>query len=82
MKAAHGFKIVAEYNGQTPNWKPMASAFARAIEEAIDADGTFKDLALEAEFQEWMKERREKDAGRMDGCEDGSAGERRARACG
>ena len=49
-------KIVAEYSGKPPNWKPMASAFARVIEEAIDADGTFKDLALEAEFQEWMKE--------------------------
>ena len=82
MKAVHEFKIVAEYSCKPPNWKPMARAFARAIEEAIDADGTFKDLALEAEFQEWMKERREKDAGRMDGCEDGSAGERRARACG
>ena len=82
MKAVHEFKIVSEYSGKPPNWKPMASAFSRAIEEAIDADGTFKDLALEAEFQEWMKEGREKDAGRMDGCEDGSAGERRARACG
>ena len=73
MKAAHEFKIVAEYSGKPPNWKPMASAFARAIEEAIDADGTFKDLALEAEFQEWMKERREKDAGRMDGRKNRSA---------
>ena len=66
-------KIVAEYSGKPPNWKPMACAFARAIEEAIDADGNFKDLALEAEFQKWMKERREKDAGRMDGRKNRSA---------
>ncbi len=82
MKAAPGFKIVAEYNGQTPNLVPVARAFVRAVEKLTGTDGCFTDPALETEFQEWLKERREKDAGRMDGCEDGSAGERRACACG
>ena len=58
MKGSTSYKIVAEYSGKMPNWGPMASAFARAIEEAIYADGNFKDPALEAEFQEWIREKR------------------------
>ena len=56
MKAAHGFEIVAEYNGQTPNLVPVARAFVRAVEKLTGPDGCFTDPALEAEFQEWMKE--------------------------
>ena len=37
-------EIRVEYNGVEPNWGPMASAFARAIDEALDVDGNFKDL--------------------------------------
>lgn len=55
MKTAHDFTIIPEPSGKTPNFGPMASSFARAIEEAFDADGNFNDQALEAEFQEWIK---------------------------
>ena len=57
-------KIVAEYTGQTPNLKPAASAFIRALKNAITPDGHFKDPELDAEFQEWMRNRDEsKEAG-------------------
>ena len=61
MKAADSFRICPEYNGQTPNLKPAASAFARVLEKITGADGCFSDPALEAEFQEWIKQERRDD---------------------
>ena len=58
MKEAPDLKIVAEYNGQTPNLAPVASAFANALKKALNEDGCFKDPALEAEYQEWIREKR------------------------
>lgn len=55
------FTIRAEYSGKMPNWGPMASAFARAIDEALDDDGNFKDPKLDAEFQEWLKDKERKE---------------------
>ena len=49
------FEIVAEYTGTAPNLRPAASAFARMMKNAINADGTFTDPDLEAEYQEWIK---------------------------
>ena len=54
-------EIITEYSGKMPNWGPMASAFARAIDEALDADGNFKDPELNAEFQEWLKDQERKE---------------------
>ena len=54
-------EIITEYSGKMPNWGPMASAFARAIDEALDADGNFKDPKLDAEFQEWLKDKERKE---------------------
>ena len=51
------FEIVAEYTGTAPNLRPAASAFARMMKSAINADGTFTDPDLEAEYQEWIKKR-------------------------
>ena len=54
-------EIITEYSEKMPDWGPMASAFARAIDEALDADGNFKDPKLDAEFQEWLKEKERKE---------------------
>ena len=51
------FEIKAEYTGTEPNLKPAASAFARMIKKITNPDGTFTDPDLEAEFQEWIKEK-------------------------
>lgn len=51
------FKIRAEYTGTEPNLRPAASAFARMIKKITNPDGTFTDPDLEAEFQEWIKEK-------------------------
>ena len=48
-------EIRAEYTGEEPNLRPAAGAFARMIKNAINADGTFTDPDLEAEYQEWIK---------------------------
>ena len=48
-------QIHAEYTGETPNLRPAASAFARLIRSITNADGTFTDPDLEAEYQEWIK---------------------------
>ena len=53
------FEIRAEYTGKEPNLRPAASAFARMIKSAINADGTFTDPDLEAEYQEWIKKSRQ-----------------------
>ena len=50
-------KIVIEYTGKDPNLRPAASAFARLIRKATNPDGSFSDPELEAEFQQWMKDR-------------------------
>ena len=55
-------QIRIEYTGKEPNMKPAASAFARTIRAAVTADGTFKDPELEAEFQQWIRARKEKSA--------------------
>jgi len=51
------FEIRAEYTGTKPNLRPAASAFVRMIKKVTNPDGTFKDPELEAEFQEWTKEK-------------------------
>ena len=48
-------EIRAEYTGQEPNLRPAASAFARMIKSMTNADGTFTDPELEAEFQAWTQ---------------------------
>ena len=55
MPANQEMAIRATYTGTEPNLKPAASAFAEAIQRAVNADGTFIDPELEAEFQEWRK---------------------------
>ena len=55
MPANQELTIHATYTGTEPNLKPAASAFAEAIQRAVNADGTFIDPELEAEFQEWRK---------------------------
>ena len=62
MKDAPSFRIVPEYTGQKTNLEPVSRAFVRAVERITGPDGCFKDPALEAEFQEWLKERREKES--------------------
>ena len=52
-------EIRAEYTGTEPNLRPAASAFARMIKSAINADGIFTDPDLEAEYQEWIKKSRQ-----------------------
>ena len=49
------FQIHEEYTGQEPNLRPAASAFARMIKSMTNADGTFTDPELEAEFQKWTQ---------------------------
>ena len=51
-------EIRPEYTGTDPNLHPAASAFARLIKSVTNADGTFMDPDLEAEFTAWTKERR------------------------
>ena len=48
-------EIRAEYTGTEPNLRPAASAFARLIKSITNADGTFTDSDLEAEYQDWIK---------------------------
>ena len=50
-----------EYAGVKPNLQPVASAFARLIMKATNPDGSFSDPDLEAEFQQWMKDRDRKE---------------------
>ena len=50
-------EIRAEYTGTEPNLRPAASAFARMIKNITNADGTFADPDLEAEFQAWTQKR-------------------------
>lgn len=54
-------QIRAEYTGVNPNMKPAASAFARAIRAAVNPDGSFTDSDLEAEFQQWLKDKERKE---------------------
>ena len=51
------FEIRPEYTGTDPNLHSAASAFARLIKSITNADGTFKDPDLEAEFQAWEQKR-------------------------
>ena len=51
-------EIRAEYTGTDPNLHPAASAFARLIKSITNADGTFTDPDLEAEFKAWQQERK------------------------
>lgn len=51
------FEIRPEYTGTDPNLHPAASAFARLIKSITNADGTFTDPDLEAEFQAWEQKR-------------------------
>ena len=54
------FEIRAEYTGTEPNLRPAASAFARLIKRITNADGTFTDPDLEAEYQDWMKAQKDR----------------------
>jgi hypothetical protein len=63
------YEIRAEYTGTEPNLKPMASAFARMIQKKVNPDGTFIDPELEAEYQDWIKKRRQQVAAADDGRE-------------
>lgn len=49
------YQIRAEYTGEEPNLRPAASAFARLIKSITNADGTFTDPDLEAEYQDWAQ---------------------------
>ena len=51
------YEIRPEYTGTDPNLHPAASAFARLIKSITNADGTFTDPELEAEFQAWEQKR-------------------------
>ena len=53
------YEIRAEYTGKDPNLRPAASAFARMIKKITNPDGTFTDPDLEAEYQDWIKKRRQ-----------------------
>ena len=55
MPAFTEMNVQIEYTGTDPNLKPAASAFARLMKQAVNADGTFKDPDLEAEFQQWLR---------------------------
>ena len=67
MKPSDDLRIVAKYTGQTGNLQPLANAFANALKSAMNENGQFADPALEAEFQEWIKQERRDDlAGRME----------------
>ena len=62
-------EIRAEYTGQGPNLRPAASAFARMIKSITNADGTFTDMDLEAEYQEWIRKKEPPAAATADGQE-------------
>ena len=51
-------EIRVKYTGTEPNLKPAASAFARVIKKAVNADGTFTDPELEAEYQAWKEKKK------------------------
>ena len=54
----NNMEIRPEYTGAAPNLHPAASAFARLIKSITNADGTFTDPDLEAEFREWSGKRK------------------------
>ena len=54
-------EIRAEFTGKDPNLRPAASAFARMIKKITNPDGTFTDPDLEAEYQDWIKKRRQQE---------------------
>ena len=60
-------EIRVEYTGTDPNLRPAASAFARMIKSMTDADGTFTDPDLEAEYQEWISKKEPPAAATADG---------------
>ena len=62
-------EIHAEYTGEIPNLRPAASAFARLIKSITNADGTFTDPDLEAEYQEWISKKKPPAAATADGQE-------------
>ena len=62
-------EIRAEYTGTEPNLRPAASAFARLIKSITNADGTFTDPDLEAEYQEWIRKKKPPAAATADGQE-------------
>ena len=62
-------EIRAEFTGKDPNLRPAASAFARMIKKITNPDGTFTDPDLEAEYQDWIKKRRQQVAAADDGRE-------------
>ena len=62
-------EIRAEYTGTDPNLRPAASAFARLIKSITNADGTFTDPDLEAEYQEWISKKKPPAAATADGQE-------------
>ena len=62
MRVKQEFVIVPEINGEDPNWLPMARGLIKWTEDLSNPDGTFKDPALEAEFQEWQRERNGKES--------------------
>ena len=64
--ATADYEIRAEYTGTEPNFRPMASAFARMIKKITNPDGTFTDPDLEAEYQDWIKKSRQQ-VGAADG---------------
>ena len=54
------YQIRAEYTGTDPNLRPAASAFARLIKSITNADGTYKDPDLEAEYQDWLNAQKDR----------------------
>lgn len=62
-------EIRAEFTGKDPNLRPAASAFARLIKSITNADGTFTDPDLEAEYQEWIGKKKPPAAATADGQE-------------
>lgn len=62
MPATKELTIRAEFTGEKPNLKPAAQALVRMIKKVTNADGTFTDPGLEAEFQAWMKARAGKES--------------------
>ena len=50
-------EIRPEYTGTDPDLHPAASAFARLMKSITNADGTFTDPDLEAEFQAWERKK-------------------------
>ena len=53
--------IRVEYTGENPNLRPAASAFARLLRQVTNPDGSFSDPDIEAEFQQWMNDKNEKE---------------------